>query len=77
MPFGIGVWEAVVLVGVLLLVVGPSKAPGVARMFGRGVREVRETVEAPRREITAALTGGDDEPARKSVPRSGDTHSPL
>ncbi len=70
MPFGLGVWEIIVLIGVLLLVVGPAKAPGVARMFGRGVREVRETVEAPKREITAALADPFEPPVGRPVQRS-------
>lgn len=65
MPFGIGIWEIVILVGVLLLVVGPAKAPAVARSLGRGARELRETVTAPQQEIRDALTGdADGEPAK-------------
>jgi TatA/E family protein of Tat protein translocase len=59
MPFGLGMWEIIVLVGVLLLVVGPAKAPGVARSLGRGVKEVRETVTGPQQEIRDALVGDD------------------
>ena len=60
MPFGLGMWEIIILVGVLLLVVGPAKAPGVARSLGRGVKEVRETITAPQQEIRDALLGDDD-----------------
>lgn len=59
MPFGIGVWEIVILVGVVLLVVGPAKAPSIARSLGRGVRDVRETVDGTQREIKDAVLGGD------------------
>lgn len=66
MPFGLGIWEIVILVGIVLLVVGPAKAPGVARSLGRGVREVRETVTAPQQEIRDALTGDADGEPQKS-----------
>lgn len=76
MPFGIGIWEIVILVGIVLLVVGPAKAPSVARSLGRGVREVRETVTAPQQEIRDALTGdADGEPATGSKGSTGSTRS--
>jgi sec-independent protein translocase protein TatA len=71
MPFGLGMWEIIVLVGVLLLVVGPAKAPGVARSLGRGVKEVRETVTGPQQEIRDALAGDDDATKKqRSTPSS-------
>lgn len=57
MPFGIGIWEVVILLAVVLLIVGPAKAPSVARSLGKGVREVRETVDGTQREIREAVTG--------------------
>ena len=65
--FGLGVIEIAVLVGVILLVVGPARAPGVARMLGRGVKEVRETVTGPQQEIRDAILGDviEAEPAKK------------
>jgi sec-independent protein translocase protein TatA len=70
MPFGLGIWEVVILIAVIVLVVGPAKAPGVARSLGRGAREIRETVTAPQREIMNALTGVDskDEAKPKAAP---------
>jgi sec-independent protein translocase protein TatA len=65
--FGLGVFEIAILVGVILLVVGPARAPGVARMLGRGVKEVRETVTGPQQEIRDAIAGDviDAKPAKK------------
>lgn len=60
-PFGIGIWEVVILLAVVLLIVGPAKAPSVARSLGRGVREVRETVDGTTREIRDAVTGPDSD----------------
>ena len=41
MPFGIGIWELLVLLGVLLVVFGPKKLPEMGRSLGRSVRELR------------------------------------
>ncbi len=59
MPFGIGIWEIVILLAVVLLIVGPAKAPSVARSLGRGVREVRETVDGTQKELRDAVTSAD------------------
>lgn len=65
MPFVPGGWELIVLLVVVILIVGPSKAPGIARMLGKGVHEARETVGNPKQEIVAAITGEDPKPAEK------------
>lgn len=60
--FGIGPVEIIVLLVVVLLIVGPAKAPSVARSLGRGMREVKDTVEGTQRDVRdAVLGGGDDE----------------
>ena len=65
MPFGLGVWELVILLGVLALVFGAKGLPDVARRLGTGVREVKDAVADvdPRR----ALEPGDrpDEPPKR------------
>ena len=42
MPFGIGIWEMLVLLGVLLLVFGPKRLPEMGRSLGRSVAELRD-----------------------------------
>jgi sec-independent protein translocase protein TatA len=44
MPLGIGIWEILVLLGVLLLVFGPRRLPEMGRSLGSGVRELRESL---------------------------------
>ena len=63
MPFGLGVWEVVILLAVLALLFGAKGVPQVARRLGSSVREVRDAVAEtdPRRLLEAA----DEEPARK------------
>ena len=56
MPFGIGITEMVVLLGVLLLVFGPKRLPEMGRSLGKGVRELRDGIsgDPDAVEITAA-----------------------
>ena len=44
MPFGLGIWEIVILVGVLVLLVGTKGAPAMARRLGSGVKEMKDAV---------------------------------
>ena len=44
MPFGLGIWEILILAGVLVLLFGAKAAPGMARRLGTGVREMKDAV---------------------------------
>lgn len=44
MPFGIGIWEMLILLLVLLLVFGPKRLPEMGRQLGRGMREFKDSV---------------------------------
>lgn len=44
MPFGIGIWELLILLLVLLLVFGPKRLPEMGRQLGKGMREFRDSV---------------------------------
>ena len=44
MPFGLGIWEILILAGVLVLLFGAKGAPGMARRLGVGVRELKDAV---------------------------------
>jgi sec-independent protein translocase protein TatA len=61
MPFGLGIWEIVILVGVLALLFGAKGVPQVARKLGTGMREMKDAVAEvdPRRMLEA---GEDDKP---------------
>jgi sec-independent protein translocase protein TatA len=54
MPFGIGIWEMLVLLGVLLLVFGPKKLPELGRSLGKGVRELREGISGEAEAVETA-----------------------
>ena len=67
MPFGLGVWEIVILLGVVALLFGAKGVPQVARRLGTGVREVKDAVAEvdPRRMLEA----GDEEKKPDSKPK--------
>ena len=44
MPFGLGIWEIVILAGILVLLFGAKGAPGMARKLGSGVKEMKDAV---------------------------------
>ena len=43
-PLGLGMWEIVILVGILVLLFGAKGLPQVARRLGTGMREVKDAV---------------------------------
>ncbi len=66
MPFGIGVWEIVILLGILALLFGAKGVPDVARKLGIGMRELKDAVGEvdPRR----MLDSDEERPPRKRAP---------
>ena len=63
MPFGIGIWEMLILLLVLLLVFGPKRLPEMGRQLGRGMREFKETISGEKDDEpeVVALHTADDE----------------
>jgi len=60
MPFGIGIWEILILLLVVLLVFGPKRLPEMGRSLGKGMREFKDSIsgidkdDEPRRELPPA-----------------------
>jgi len=61
MPFGIGIWEILILLLVVLLVFGPKRLPEMGRSLGKGMREFKDSIsgiekdeEEPQRELPPA-----------------------
>jgi sec-independent protein translocase protein TatA len=44
MPFGIGIWEILILLLVVLLVFGPKRLPEMGRSLGKGLREFKDSI---------------------------------
>jgi sec-independent protein translocase protein TatA len=72
MPFGIGIWELLILLLVLLLVFGPKRLPEMGRQLGKGMREFKESVSGKddddRVEEMAELPPAELPPAEPSTP---------
>ena len=66
MPFGLGIWEIVILAGMLVLLFGAKGAPAMARRLGSGVKEMKDAVTEmdPR-----SILDPKDEPAAKPAQR--------
>jgi sec-independent protein translocase protein TatA len=56
MPFGIGIWELLVLLALLLLVFGPKRLPDLGRQLGRGLRDFKEAVASTDAQLEASTT---------------------
>jgi sec-independent protein translocase protein TatA len=50
MPFGIGIWELLILLLVLLLVFGPKRLPEMGRSMGKGLREFKDSISGDDRD---------------------------
>ena len=44
MPFGIGIWELLIILVVLLLLFGAKRLPEMGRSLGKGMREFKDSV---------------------------------
>ena len=56
MPFGISIWELMILLLVLLLVFGAKRLPEMGRSLGKGMREFKEGVTGVEQSVSASPT---------------------
>lgn len=82
MPFGIGIWEVLILLLVVLLVFGPKRLPEMGRSLGRGMREFKDSIsgkdfddEPEERRSANELPPADDLPGQHVESRERDTVS--
>ena len=78
MPFGIGIWEILILLLVVLLVFGPKRLPEMGRSLGRGMREFKDSVSGKDDTVDdyAELPPAEPEPPATATPsRERDTVS--
>jgi len=70
MPFGLGIWEVLILLGVLVLLFGAKGVPDAARRMGRGIREIQGAMSDldPRKELDPRrlLEPGEQKPPRRA-----------
>jgi sec-independent protein translocase protein TatA len=60
-PFDVGPWELVILLGVLVLLFGAKGVPDAAKRLGTGMREIKSAVGEidPRRMLDPDEPGGE------------------
>jgi sec-independent protein translocase protein TatA len=75
MPFGIGVWEILILLLVALLVFGPKRLPEMGRSLGRGMREFKDSVTGRDDERPPQLPPSEEESPVSSRPNRRDAAS--
>jgi sec-independent protein translocase protein TatA len=73
----IGPLELLIVLGIVLVIFGPKRLPGLGRQLGSGMREFRDSIRGKgeddddsdaddtRRQATAALGRPEEEPATK------------
>jgi sec-independent protein translocase protein TatA len=83
MPFGIGVWEILILLLVALLVFGPKRLPEMGRSLGKGLREFKESISGDSKdddervsERTLPPRAPEDEAIAASASRDRETTTP-
>ena len=52
MPFGISIWELMILLIVLLLIFGAKRLPEMGRSLGKGMREFKDSVTGVEDSVT-------------------------
>jgi sec-independent protein translocase protein TatA len=81
MPFGIGIWEVLILLLVVLLVFGPKRLPEMGRSLGRGMREFKDSIsgkdddEAVHHRLAQELPPAEEEHPVARTERERDTVS--
>ncbi|MEL6590124.1 MAG: twin-arginine translocase TatA/TatE family subunit [Bacteroidota bacterium] len=58
---GLGTWEVLVIVLVILLLFGAKKIPELAKGLGKGIREFKDASREIKREIEAEVSSMDDD----------------
>jgi sec-independent protein translocase protein TatA len=79
MPFGIGIWELLILLLVLLVIFGPKRLPEMGKQLGKGMREFKDSVTGNDKDdddlYAAELPPAEPVAAATSHPRERDSVS--
>jgi len=69
MPFGISIWELLILLVVLLLIFGARRLPEMGRSLGKGMREFKDAVTGVEEQTTTPTASSPPElPSAPSEP---------
>jgi sec-independent protein translocase protein TatA len=75
MPFGISIWELMILLIVLLLIFGAKRLPEMGRSLGKGMREFKDSVTGVEEAVTTTPTPTPTRVELPSAPSEPDTSS--
>jgi sec-independent protein translocase protein TatA len=75
MPFGISIWELMILLIVLLLIFGAKRLPEMGRSLGKGMREFKDSVTGVEEAVTTTppTTTTTPTPTRVELPSAPHT----
>ncbi len=73
MPFGISIWEVMILLIVLLLIFGAKRLPEMGRSLGKGMREFKDSVTGVEEAVSTTTPATSRHPLR---PPSSPPHPP-
>lgn len=68
MPFGISIWELMILLIVLLLIFGAKRLPEMGRSLGKGMREFKDSVTGVEEAVTMETPTTTTAPKRVELP---------
>lgn len=66
MPLGIGPFEIIIVLVIVLIIFGPKRLPDLGRSLGGGMREFKDSITGSHKDDDAKLPAGDEkaEPVR-------------
>ncbi len=68
MPFGISIWELMILLIVLLLIFGAKRLPEMGRSLGKGMREFKDSVTGVEESVSMETPTTTATPTRVELP---------
>ena len=68
MPFGISIWELMILLIVLLLIFGAKRLPEMGRSLGKGMREFKDSVTGVEEAVSMETPTTTPTPTRVELP---------
>jgi Tat protein translocase TatB subunit len=73
---GIGIWEVVLVIVVILIVLGPQRLPEMARKLGKAVRSLKKASNDLTTTLSRELEVTDNNPPKKSIKQDSTENSP-
>ena len=75
--FGLQPWHLIVILGVALLVFGPSRLPEIGQAIGKSIREFREAATSAQDSIREGMEGRPEDGKVQDRPQSAVEHRPM